>query len=145
MTGLLARLRTPVYKNTGSVARDHLASERTFLAWLRTGLGFVALGIAVERFSQLDLARPLQLQPQSQPQTNPGPRDTPDLLVGALLGTGSGSIVYGMTRYFSTIRLLERGLFKPAYYGAAGLGCAVAGMAGTIYWGAVKDRRKDED
>ncbi|KAF8189176.1 pyridoxal phosphate-dependent transferase [Mycena galopus ATCC 62051] len=24
-----------------------------------------------------------------------------------------------MTRYFSTIRLLERGLFKPAYYGAA--------------------------
>ncbi|KAI1313302.1 hypothetical protein F5Y03DRAFT_160879 [Xylaria venustula] len=50
------RIATPLYKNTGSVARDHLASERTFLAWMRTGLGFVALGIAIERFSQLDLS-----------------------------------------------------------------------------------------
>ncbi|KAI1328148.1 hypothetical protein F5Y16DRAFT_160865 [Xylariaceae sp. FL0255] len=50
------RIVTPLYKNTGSVARDHLASERTFLAWMRTGLGFVALGIAIERFSQLDLS-----------------------------------------------------------------------------------------
>ncbi|GAB5363962.1 hypothetical protein AAMO2058_000928400 [Amorphochlora amoebiformis] len=30
-------------KNTGSVARDHLANERTFLAWARTGMAFVGL------------------------------------------------------------------------------------------------------
>lgn len=49
---MLSRLpwKTPIYQNTGSTARDHLASERTFLAWLRTGLGFIALGIAIERF-----------------------------------------------------------------------------------------------
>lgn len=28
-------------KNTGSTARDHLANERTFLAWSKTGLGFL--------------------------------------------------------------------------------------------------------
>lgn len=43
-------------KNRGSVVRDDFASERTLLACLRTGLGFVALGIAFERFSQLDIS-----------------------------------------------------------------------------------------
>lgn len=33
--------------NTGSIARDILATERTFLAWARTGLGFVGAGSAM--------------------------------------------------------------------------------------------------
>jgi len=40
--------------NEGSRARDHLANERTFLAWVRTALGGVALGIAIERFGTGD-------------------------------------------------------------------------------------------
>jgi uncharacterized membrane protein YidH (DUF202 family) len=32
-------------KNTGSVARDHLASERTFLAYVRTSLSFASAGV----------------------------------------------------------------------------------------------------
>ena len=32
---------------TGSIARDLLATERTFLAWARTGLGFVGAGSAM--------------------------------------------------------------------------------------------------
>lgn len=35
-----------VLKNTGLVARDHLANERTFLAWIRTGLVMMTLGLA---------------------------------------------------------------------------------------------------
>ncbi|KAJ7497745.1 hypothetical protein FB451DRAFT_242231 [Mycena latifolia] len=141
---LFARLRPPIYNNTGSVARDHLASERTFLAWLRTGLGFVALGIAMERFSQLDLSEILPTKPKHE-HHHDGLKDSSDVLVGALLGTGSGSIVYGTTRYFSTMRLLERGMFRPAYYGAGALGAAVAGLAGTVYWTAVRDRWGDSD
>ena len=34
-------------ENKGSVARDHLALERTFLAWLRTSLAFASIGIAI--------------------------------------------------------------------------------------------------
>jgi inner membrane protein YidH len=30
---------------------DHLANERTFLAWIRTNLGIMAFGFVVERFS----------------------------------------------------------------------------------------------
>jgi putative membrane protein len=40
-----------VYPNEGTTARDHLANERTFLAWLRTGLTVSALGVALARFS----------------------------------------------------------------------------------------------
>ncbi|GME22684.1 Ergosterol biosynthesis ERG4/ERG24 [Neofusicoccum parvum] len=150
----LARLRAPVYKNAGSVARDHLASERTFLAWLRTGLGFVALGIAVERFSQLDvpeLLLALRQQQQQQPQqggqrdsgdkrAGRGFKESSDVLVGALLGTGTGSIVYGTARYFENMRLLERRRFKPAFWGAGLLGVAVAGLAGGVYWSSVRER-----
>jgi hypothetical protein len=34
-----------VLKNTGAVARDHLASERTFLAYVRTSMGLASMGV----------------------------------------------------------------------------------------------------
>ncbi|QKX62243.1 uncharacterized protein TRUGW13939_09402 [Talaromyces rugulosus] len=40
--------------NKGSVARDHLALERTFLAWLRTSLAFASIGIAVTQLFRLN-------------------------------------------------------------------------------------------
>ena len=32
-------------ENKGSVARDHLALERTFLAWLRTSISLAGIGM----------------------------------------------------------------------------------------------------
>src|SRR5580692_4200754 len=32
-------------------ARDHLANERTFLAWIRTSIGVMAFGFVVEKFA----------------------------------------------------------------------------------------------
>ncbi|KAL6895556.1 hypothetical protein HDV57DRAFT_512134 [Trichoderma longibrachiatum] len=40
-------------ENKGSVARDHLALERTFLAWLRTSLAFASIGVAVTQLFRL--------------------------------------------------------------------------------------------
>jgi uncharacterized membrane protein YidH (DUF202 family) len=151
--------RTPIYKNTGSVARDHLASERTFLSWIRSGLGFLALGIAIERFNQLDLSALSESSvpsstsaPTSSSVNSTSPQQDKDsnkdgkqhLLVGALLGTGSATIAYGTARYFSNLRMLERGLYKPAYFGAAGLSVAVGGLAGGVFVEATKmnDRRR---
>jgi uncharacterized membrane protein YidH (DUF202 family) len=156
-------LRTPVYQNTGSTARDHLASERTYLSWLRTGLGFIALGIAIERFNQLDLSTLLQPPPPSPAsastssshtlttsenrKSGSGPKPKDHRLVGGLLGTGFGSIVYGTSRYFSNMRMLEKGLFKPSYFGAMGLSVAVAGVAGMVYVEALKEQlgKRDEE
>jgi uncharacterized membrane protein YidH (DUF202 family) len=45
-----------VVPNTGSTARDHLANERTFLAWARTGLTFVGLGVAIDSLVRVSQA-----------------------------------------------------------------------------------------
>jgi len=34
-----------------SHARDHMANERTFLAWIRTSIGIMAFGFVVEKFA----------------------------------------------------------------------------------------------
>lgn len=45
-------------QNVGSVARDHLASERTFLAYVRTSLAFASTGVAlVQLFSIADITK----------------------------------------------------------------------------------------
>ncbi|KAJ7071960.1 hypothetical protein C8F01DRAFT_1243059 [Mycena amicta] len=142
---MFSRLRGPIYKNTGSVARDHLALERTYLAWLRTGLGFVALGIAVERFAgaQLNITEHLPRIVTRKMKNRPeGSQGDADLVAGALLGTGCGTIAYGTARYFFTMRLLEQGLYRPAYWGAGALGLAVAGISGVVYWSAVTRRER---
>ncbi len=141
------RWRTPVYQNTGSVARDHLASERTFLAWIRTGLGFVALGIAIERFSQLDLRKFFNLETSEAiafvMKATSTTRNSPTPSLACSWELGSGSIVYGTARYFSNLRLLEQGKFKPAYHGAAILAASVAGLAGGVYGSALRRSLKD--
>ena len=40
-----------IVANKSSEARDHLANERTFLAWARTGMAFVGLGVAADQAS----------------------------------------------------------------------------------------------
>ena len=49
--------------------RVYFAAERTFLAWIRTGLGLIGIGFAVSRFglfsgnlAQANPIRPLALQ-----------------------------------------------------------------------------------
>ena len=45
-----------ILQNKGSVARDHLASERTFLSYVRTSLGMASAGVAlVQLFTMADL------------------------------------------------------------------------------------------
>jgi len=37
-------------KSAGQDPRVYFAAERTFLAWIRTGLGLIGIGFAVSRF-----------------------------------------------------------------------------------------------
>ncbi|KAF4123522.1 protein of unknown function (DUF202) [Geosmithia morbida] len=53
-TRVISPLQSIELENHGSVARDHLALERTFLAWLRTSLAFASIGIAVTQLFRLN-------------------------------------------------------------------------------------------
>ena len=44
----------PPQNNIGSVARDHLANERTFLAWVRTALAVIGLGVLLGKLVETD-------------------------------------------------------------------------------------------
>ncbi len=77
-----------------SRARDHMANERTYLAWLRTAVNVMIVGLAVARFGSG--GRPSALA----------------LSAGALLvATGAAGLGYGTLRYRDVNRELERGQF----------------------------------
>jgi putative membrane protein len=77
---------------TGNRARDHLANERTFLSWLRTSLGVLALAAALARFGT------------GQPH-----RDRLAVLLLALLA--AFILLSGTRRYYQVARDLEAGRF----------------------------------
>lgn len=69
-------------------ARDHLANERTYLAWLRTAAAIMALGIAVAGFADQVSA-------------------TSTAAGGLLVATGGAGVVLGTRRYRQVTRELD--------------------------------------
>lgn len=47
---MVKEIDTPQPRDKAS-PRDHLANERTFLAWIRTSVGIMAFGFVVEKFA----------------------------------------------------------------------------------------------
>jgi putative membrane protein len=91
-------------------ARDHLANERTFLAWLRTGVATIVFGFAIGRFS-IALREFLKLQ--GEKTTTPG--FTTWLGIISAVG-GVMLILAGLVRYRKTRTQLETNTFEPAGY-----------------------------
>ena len=105
----------PALPNTGSLARDLLASERTFLAWTRTGLTFIALGVALEKVEALALLAPALLQLENK---------NTKVAAGTLVASGSVCVVHGASRYFAVLRDLQGGVFRPNRVGSPPAGPA---------------------
>lgn len=86
-------------KNIGSTARDHLANERTFLSWARTGLGFVGAGTGL--FTAYALGNR---------SSTLGPRDV--LPASTLLVTNGGALLgFAVYRFLEVQRALADGHF----------------------------------
>jgi putative membrane protein len=93
-----------------NLARDHLANERTFLAWVRTGIAVVVFGFAIGRFA-IALRQWIQMEGNG--------RAIPTSGVSVWFGTVAifaGVIVClaGLARYRRTREQLDSGKFEPA-------------------------------
>jgi putative membrane protein len=89
-------------------ARDHLANERTFLAWVRTGVATIVFGFAIGRFS---IALREFMKVQGYQSVTPG--FTTWLGIISAVG-GVLLILAGLNRYRKTKLQLDSNSFQPA-------------------------------
>lgn len=89
-------------------ASDHLANERTFLAWIRTSVGVMAFGFVVVKFSLFVKQISLILGKQDVV-----PSKGYSGIVGiVLVGVGTVTAVLSYVRYKSSARQLDEGGYK---------------------------------
>ncbi|KAI0262430.1 hypothetical protein BC834DRAFT_828832 [Gloeopeniophorella convolvens] len=115
-------------QNTGSVARDHLASERTFLAYVRTSLAFASAGVA--------LVQLLRVSASADPRSEAG---TPAVaryarpLGATLIAFGMAVLALGTFRYFAIQRALPQGLFPAARVSVLVQAVSLAVLVGVVF------------
>jgi len=101
-----------------STVRDHLANERTFLAWLRTSAGVMALGVGIARFVTDDGSR------------------YPVAAGLVLVVVGVVGLAYGTARYYRVATQIDTGEVEVADHrgplAAAAVVLAVAILAAFI-------------
>lgn len=88
---------------------EHLANERTHLAYIRTSIALISLGITLNRFSLF------LLQSQTLPTEYVGRRilrDAENVGFGMVL-FGLGLIALAAIRYTIVDRAIDRGTFRP--------------------------------
>jgi len=89
-------------------ARDHLANERTFLAWVRTSVAIVVFGFAIGRFA-IAMRQLTAFQGHESKATGFSVcMGTISILAGVVM------VVAGLMRYRKTRAQLDEGKFEPA-------------------------------
>lgn len=94
--------------------RLYMAAERTFLAWLRTGLALMGFGFVVSRFALF--LRELAAAPAHAGPTQVSSTLGLSLPLGiALIALGVITNVVASARHARYIRALDAGNFRPAF------------------------------
>lgn len=89
-------------------ARDHLANERTFLAWVRTSVAIVIFGFAIGRFA-------IALRQLAAFQGHQARTTGFSVWMGMIsIVAGVVMMVAGFFQYRKTRALLDEGRFEPA-------------------------------
>jgi putative membrane protein len=91
-----------------NLARDHLANERTFLAWVRTGVAIVVFGFAIGRFG-------IAIRQFGMMQGRPVERSGLSVWFGMVaIVAGVVLTIGGLIRYRTVRVQLDRGDFEAA-------------------------------
>jgi putative membrane protein len=102
-------------------ASDHLANERTFLAYLRTALAFIGFGFVIARFAVF-----LRQFAEVEHRTLPSPETSTRFGV-ATVALGVAIALFGFCRYVSVMRSLAEG--RPVFLSAKAAGVTVLLLA----------------
>lgn len=88
---------------------DHAANERTFLAWVRTGIAIIALGFVIEKFYLVlvELAQAGSLPAKKLARLPTPTWETNRFDGGALVVVGVAIIVVASIRFVRTNRMLS--------------------------------------
>jgi|SRR5271167_4726983 len=131
MSEILAKDSQLSNRGNLDLARDHLANERTFLAWVRTGVAVVVFGFAIGRFA-VAIRQWMQLEGQGHAVPTAGLSvwfGTAAILAGVLV------CVAGLVRYRRTREQIDSGNFQPAGFiiDLVGILTALFGLALAAY------------
>ena len=88
--------------------RDHLANERTFLAWVRTSVAIVVFGFAIGRFA-IAMRQLTEFQGRSSRTTGFSVWMGMSAILAGVVMVGAG-----LMRYRKTRAQLDEGKFEPA-------------------------------
>ncbi|TDE09173.1 YidH family protein [Dyadobacter psychrotolerans] len=101
-----------MYQNENSPFKpaDHLANERTYLAWIRTGIGIMAFGFVVVKFSlfvkQIGLALGTKVNTPSHGYS---------AIIGiVLVAMGVLAILFSFWQYRKTDQQLRSSTYQPS-------------------------------
>ncbi|MBV9230031.1 MAG: DUF202 domain-containing protein [Chloroflexi bacterium] len=101
------RLAKPGF--TSKKVTDHLANERTFLAWMRTGLATIAFGFVVERFGLL--LRELNAKTPTLPESS---IHYSSIIGVSLTVLGVVVIIIALLNFLQVRRAIDREQFHPS-------------------------------
>jgi len=87
-----------------------MANERTFLAWVRTGISIMAFGFVVEKFSLFVK----QLSYYLGKETTPPPAGTSSVIGIVLVGLGALMGVLAFVRYRAVQRQIDDDTYVPS-------------------------------
>ena len=122
---------TPIKGKPVADLRDYLAEERTFLAWIRTGISLMGFGFLVAHFGIF------ADEPMAQHASGVQPRELSLWFGTALIAIGVIVNLFSARRYARLIGELNRGQFVHRPLSKQGvvvaLFLALLGIAMTIY------------
>ncbi len=94
--------------------RDHMANERTFLAWIRTSIGIMAFGFVVEKFAffikhiSAFLGKPIAHEPTTSSV------GYSSIFGVVLVAFGAGMGVLAFIRYKKVEREIDEETYRPS-------------------------------